>query len=189
VSTESKLTLAGVESSDSAWVHIIQIPTPVAGVTTFVRKVIVMHLFTHAVSHYENFNFNSLAHFKGLFLGANENGVYLLGGKDDLGVPIEADIRTGVHDLGKDGIITLPKEAWLSYRTDGQWEFDVQVEEGVSYPYIFERTHNRITEIRETLGKGLVERFYTFGLKNIDGSDGDIESLRILGNAIKEYRR
>ncbi len=185
VLTQSLATIAATETSDTAWFYSVQIPK------TYVRKSIVMHLFNHAVSEYVNFNFNSLAFFKGFLIGTNEDGLFILGGKDDLGQPIQADVRTGIHDLGKDGIIAFPKEAWLVYRTDGQLELDVEVEEdGSPYPYIFERTHsNRITEVRETLGKGLTDRFYTFTLKNLSGSDFDLESLRILGNVMKEKRR
>lgn len=166
------------------------IALPVCSTVLLNRKVIVMHLFSHAVSHYTNFNFNSLCHFKEHFLGANEQGIFILGGKNDLGQPIQADIRTGIHDFAKDGVLTLPKEAWLAYRTDGQLELNIEVEEGESYPYIFDETHSeRIAEVRETLGKGLRERFYTFGIKNIDGSDFDIESFRILGDVIKRKRR
>ncbi len=156
---------------------------------TVYRKTIVMPLSSYAVSHYVNFNFNSLAHFKEVFLGANEDGVFILGGKDDLGQPIQADVRTGIHDFAKDGIKTLPKEAWMIYRTNGQLELDIEVEENASYPYVFEKTSQRITEARKKLAKGFKERFYRFTLKNLAGSDFDLDSFRILGNAINLKRR
>jgi hypothetical protein len=176
--------LAIKDPLDIIWINGKEVPI------TYLRKAIVMHLFGHAVTEYKNFNFNSLAHFKEHFLGANENGLFILGGKDDLGVPIQADIRTGIHDLASDGVIKLPKEAWIGYRTNGQLELDIEVDENKApYPYTFDKTSQRITEARSTLGKGLKERFYTFILKNISGSDFDLESLRILGNVIGRKRR
>jgi hypothetical protein len=157
---------------------------------TFNRKAIVMHLFNYAVTEYKNYNFNSLLHFNGVFLGVNEQGVYILDGDDDLGELIQARIKTGVTDLAKDGVMTIPREVWLAYRSDDGMQLDVRVNEVTDLPpMIFEKVARMIRENRKKFGRGIKGRFFTWDLKNISGSDFDFQSLRILGDIIKRKTR
>jgi hypothetical protein len=156
---------------------------------TFNRKAIVMHLFSHAVSEYRNYNFNSLANFNRLFLGANEQGLYPLGGDDDLGLPIQALIRSGVNDFVIKSIINLPKETWICYRSDGQIAFGVEEDEHNYYEHILDEEAIGISEVRAKLGKGLKGRFYRFTFKNLGGADFDLESIRVLGQPIRRKVR
>lgn len=156
---------------------------------TFNRKAIVMHLFSHAVSEYKNYNFNSLAHFNGVFLGANEQGLFPLGGDDDLGIPIQSLIRTGVMDFVIKSIRNLPKEAWLAYRSAGEMAFGVEEDEHNNYEAILDEQAIGIAEVRAKLGKGYKGRFYRFTFKNLSGSDFDLESIRVLGQPIKRKVR
>jgi len=159
---------------------------------TFNRKAIVMHLFSHAVSEYRNYNFNSLAHFNGVFLGASEQGLKILGGDDDLGEAIQAMIRTGVNDFVIKSIRNLPKEVWASYRSDGQMAFGVEEDEHNYYEHILDEQAIGIAEVRpggKSLGKGYKGRFYRFTWKNLGGADFDLESIRVLGQPIKRKAR
>jgi len=159
---------------------------------TFNRKAIIMHLFSHAVSEYKNYNFNSLAHFNGVFLGGNEKGLYSLGGDDDLGIPIQSLIRSGVIDFVMKSIRNLPKEVWASYRSDGQMEFIVEEDEHHSFKHILDEQSIGIAEARpggKSLGKGYKGRFYRFTFKNLGGADFDLESIRVLGQPIKRKVR
>ena len=157
---------------------------------TFNRKAIVMHLFNYAVSEYKNYNFNCLLHFNGVFLGLNEDGVYILDGNDDLGELIQARIKSGVEDFAKDGAITIPREAWLAYRSDDGMQLDIRVDEDEDLPsIIFNKVARKITECREKLDRGIKGRFFTWDLKNVNGSDFSLESLRVLGDIIKRKTR
>ena len=157
---------------------------------TFIRKAIVMHLFNYAVSHYVNYNFNSLAHFNKVFLGANEQGIYILDGNDDLGEKIEADITSGVSDLGKNGAIAIPREAWLTYRSDGEMELISEIDEHEELPtIIYDKIAHAIMEMRGKLGRGTKARFFNWKLKNVGGSDFSLESLRVLGDIIRRKTR
>lgn len=158
--------------------------------TTFNRRAIVMHLFNHAVSHYVNYNFNSLFHFQNLFLGTNEEGIYIIDGDNDLGEMIEAEIGSGLIDLGAKGEITIPREAWLAYRSNNGMELDTRIDEVVDLPpCLFEKAALMIRECREKLGRGIKARFFMWKLRNVDGSDFSLESLRILGDKIKRKTR
>jgi hypothetical protein len=178
------LSLAGTESLDSAFLHIKEVPI------TFLRKAVVMHLFNYAVTEYKNYNFNSLLHVNGVFIGINEEGIYLLDGNDDLGEPIQARIKSGLEDFAAKGAITVPREAWLSYRSDNAMQLDVKTDEVMDLPsMIFAKVATAITECRAKLGRGIKSRFFTWDLKNIGGSDFSLESLRILGDIMKRKTR
>jgi hypothetical protein len=157
---------------------------------TLLRRSIVMNLVNHAVTHYENFNFDSVVQFNGVLLGANENGVYLLGGDDDLGQYIEAELTSGLHDLSEKEV-KAALEGWVSGRfTQGGLDLKVSVDEnGDSYSYPFVKFGNG-REGRAKIGKGLNKhRFFTFGVKNKGGLDFSIHSLRVLGEIIRRKTR
>lgn len=184
LSPDTELLLAGVESADEVFFHIREIPI------TFIRKAVVMHLFNYAVSEYKNYNFNSLLHVHGSFIGLNEDGVYLIDGNDDLGEQIQARIKSGLEDFAVKGAVTIPREAWLAYRSDDGMQLDVKVDEVKDLPSMFFRkVAGAITECRAKLGRGIKNRFFTWDLKNVGGSDFSLESLRILGDIIKRKTR
>jgi hypothetical protein len=183
--------LAAIEDSDYGTIFAEEIPV------TFVRKTIVMHLFNYSVSEYKNYNFNCLLHFNQRFIGLNEQGIYLLDGDDDLGEPIQAEIRDGVRDLSAKGAIAIPREAWLSYRSNDGMRLDIKVDEVKDlHPVIFSKVAQMVRECRRKFGRGIrgkrnssPARFITWDLKNLNGSDFDLESLRIMGDLIKRKTR
>jgi len=131
-----------------------------------------------------------LAYFNKVFIGANEQGIYPLDGNDDLGQKIEAEIGSGVKDLGGNGAISVPRESWLAYRSDGEIELDVKTDEHDDLPpIIFDKIAHAIMESRKKMGRGIKARFFTWKLKNVEGSDFSLESLRILGDIIKRKTR
>jgi len=157
---------------------------------TYNRKAIVMHLLNYAVSHYVNFNFNSLFLFNGLFLGTNEQGVFVLDGNDDLGELIQAEIGSGVYDIAKNGVIAKPREAWLAYRSTDGMALDVKADETIDLPTVmFNKTGQALKEDRGKLGRGIEARFLTLKLHNMGGCDFSMESLRILGDILKGRTR
>ncbi len=157
---------------------------------TLLRRAIVMNLSNHAVTHYENFNFNSVVQFNGVLLGANENGVYPLSGDSDLGQYIEAELTSGLHDLSEK-VVKTALEGWVAGRfTQGGLDLTVRVDEkGDPYSYPFVKFGNG-KEGRAKIGKGLNKyRFFTFGIKNKGGLGFDIQLFHILGNVIGRKTR
>ncbi len=153
------------------------------------RKAIVMSLTNYAVSEYPNYNFNSLVQFNDVLLGANENGIYTLSGGHDLGVDIQANIESGLFDFREDGEIKYPREGWLFYRADGNLSLIIKCDEDAEYETILANIGTHIKEIRAKFGKGIKSRAFNFELKNVDGSDFDVQSLRILGEKIPSRKR
>lgn len=152
--------------------------------TTFNRKAVVMNVLNHAISHYVNFNFNSLAYLHGVYIGANEDGLYELGGDDDLGERIIADIVTGTYDHGE-GEAKLPEEGSAVFRTDGELSFGVSADEQATVWKVFSRVGGRVQEWRAKLGKGTRGRLFKYCVSNRSGSPFDLHSLRILGRVIR----
>ena len=153
-----------------------------------IRRAIVMNLSNHAVTHYENFDFNSIVQFNGVLIGANENGVYILGGDNDLGQYIESELTGGLIDLSERAVKTA-LEGWLAGRSDLAMDLRVTVDEGNVYEYPFVKFGNN-HEARAKIGKGLNKhRFFTFGLKNKSGSNFDLQSFRILGDVVGRKTR
>ena len=159
-------------------------PTPF----TTSRKAVVMNLENRAVTEYKNYNFNSLVMWNGMLLGTNEEGLYIIGGDTDIGTAIEAYIQSGTYDL-TEGAITIPKEAWMTYRSDGDVKVEVREDESTVYNYNVEKVALGIKEGRAKFGKGFKGRFYRFGIKNVAGSDFDINSFRVLADTIKRKAR
>ncbi len=155
---------------------------------TFNRKAIVVNLDNRAVTEYKNYSFNSLMMFNGVLLGTNEQGLYILGGDNDLGTPIESYIQTGTYDLGERAI-KIPKEVWLTYRSNGDMDVEVKEDELNVYNYILDKVAIGIRECRAKFGKGLKGRFYRFGIKNLGGSSFDLQSFRVLAEIIRRKTR
>ena len=183
-SADTLAEMAATDPLEEPFFYIRELPI------TPIRKAIVMHLFNHAVSNYINFNFNSLFHFQGHFLGTNEQGVFLLGGDDDLGKQIQMEIQDGVRDLVKNGSITIPREAWLTYRSNDGMELDARFDEVADLPpLMFSKVASMIRETRAKFGRGIKARFLQWTIRNVQGSDCHLESLRILGDRIKRKTR
>jgi hypothetical protein len=183
-SADTLAELAASEDTDYATIFIQEIPV------TFIREAIIMHLFNFAVSEYKNYNFNCLLHFDKMFLGLNEEGIFLLDGDTDLGESIQAEIKTGTIDLAAKGAISIPREAWLAYRSNNGMELDAKLDEVADLPpMFFQKVVEKIRECREKFGRGIKNRFITLDVKNVDGASFDFESLRIMGDVIKRKTR
>ncbi len=175
--------MALVDPIDMISLHGIGIPI------TFIRKGVVMNLSNYAVSEYKNYNFNSIVYYNGMLLGINDLGVHILDGDKDLDQQVEARIASGTEDLGKN-VITIPREAWLAYRSDFGVKLDMRMDEVEDLPTAyFGKMARAIRECRAKLDRGIKARFFTWDLKNMSGSKFTLESLRVLGDVIGRKKR
>lgn len=155
-----------------------------------IYRGVVANLFNQAISTYNNFRFNSLAYFDGQYLGANENGIFVLGGDRDNDQRILSRLKTGTTDFG-DNFIKNALQAWLTYRSDGHLSvtFSIDEDNKESSTSITQITGSKMHEERVKSGRGLKSRFYTIEIQNISGADFDIDSLSILVEAIRRKIR
>ena len=154
---------------------------------------IAMNVFNFAVSEYTDWSFNSFALHNGIYIAANSDGLFKLGGDTDNGQRIISMVRSGTRDTWNN-FIRRVRGAWLSYRkSDGElmlWLTDDSGNLLGEFPFeTVSGTSGKLHEKLARVGRGLKDRFISFGFKNVSGSDFDVESLRIVGEEIRERIR
>ena len=150
-------------------------------------KGLVMNMSHFAVTDYVGYDFNSLAYFNGKFLGGSNQGIFAFGGNGDNGQKINTRAKIPVLDSYRD-VLQRARDAWLTCRSDGQMMLVLQLGEEDYYDDIFERT-GKAHEDRCKLPKGIKERFLSFEIRNVDGSDFDFNNLRFTVDAVQRRRR
>lgn len=145
--------------------------------------VLVMNLRNRAVSRYTDYNFNSLCFFNGKYLGAAADGICLLEGSLDVNTPIDTMVDIGYRDFGpsdeeKHKRVT---DFYLDLRGDGALELRVTPDEGaeVIYP-VAAPPSGRLETIRRKLARGEKGRHWRFSIKNVDGSDFELQRIEAL---------
>ena len=155
---------------------------------TILYKGVAMNASHFAVSEYKDFSFNSFAYFNGQYLAANADGIFTLGGAKDNGKDIDARIELPPVDFGE-GFIKRAREAWLTYRADGQLVLVLRLDEHETWESALELVGNKSHEERTKIARGIKNRFIGFGIRNQAGCDFDLESLRVLVDPIQRRGR
>ena len=168
---------------------IIPFSGPVGyGVLVPITKVyqgIAMNIMNKAISTYRNFAFNSMAYFNGKYLGANDDGIYIIGGNTDMDARINAKLVTGPVDFKTDRL----QDVWLTYRADGHLAIVLYVDEDTNARTCDLPTAiagNEIHEEKVKTPRGLAGRFYTIEIKNLSGSDFDLKQISA---AVESFKR
>lgn len=156
-----------------------------------VRKGFVMNLSHSGVTEYDNYPFNSFCEYRGtgVYIGASEDGIFLLDGNDDNGVRINAIVATGTEDLWA-GVMKRLREGFVSMR-GGEISLQLVLDEGRLDPVTrdLQSVTHVMHEERFKTPRGLKNRFVSFIIRNCDGSDFDLESLRIFCDLIQRRKR
>jgi hypothetical protein len=155
---------------------------------TVTYKGVVINTKNMSVTEYEGFQFNSLGSAGNVHLGANETGIYAFRGNRQGSGFVESRIKGGSLDFGR-SVLTAPKDVWLTMRSNGQLVMTVQSDEGDEYEYDVTGLTTALHEERVKLGRGLKGRHYAFGLKNVEGSDFDLNRLAVMVESLKNRRR
>lgn len=156
-----------------------------------IYKGVAMNIINQAISQYRNFNFNSIAYFDGHYYGANEDGLFLLEGEKDGETYIQSKLKTGPLDFG-DRLIKYLRDVWLTYRSDGQLAivFATREDEGDrTEEFPLGIVSQNIHEERCPAPRGLRGRHYIVELKNLSGSDFDIDEIGFIVDSIRKRIR
>jgi hypothetical protein len=135
-----------------------------------------------AASQYENYNFNSMCKFGDVYLGANDNGIFVLdSGDTDAGSAITAFFETVTSDFGIEHQKRI-RRAYFGYETDGELMLILKDDDGNERVYNVDPNHPNHQQHTSTLpigrdGKG---RYWMIRVENVRGSDFSIDSLRLL---------
>ena len=132
-----------------------------------------------AMSRYAPFFFTSIAVVDGVLIGTRSDGLYVLGGGQEL---VSSRIKTARIDIGGSSL-AHPLAAYLEYELIGTASLSVtQTQSGVeeTYPYVLpEESSGSLTNARFELGRGLRGRHFSFELA-LDGERGHIDELSIV---------
>lgn len=140
-----------------------------------------VNAFNGGYGKYGNVTISGLGRLGTKAYAAMSDGLYLLEGDDDAGIPIEAEFMLGYEDFGNEAV-KAQRVAYLGYTSDGPVELLVRVdakgEELFVYPV--EAPHEGAESsapARVKLGRGLKGRYWQMGLRNQDGAHFHIDRL------------
>jgi hypothetical protein len=137
---------------------------------------------TNAVTEYQNYAFNSFAQMGHRFLGATDQGLYVLDGEVDIGQAIQTRMRSGIMQLAGSKF-TMFKGAYLGIRTndDGR-DFILKLIYGDG-PGVKETCYKVVVQNLKTakvnLGKGIRARYISWELETL-GADFDFDGIEFV---------
>jgi hypothetical protein len=147
---------------------------------------LVMNPRNFAVSEYEGFSFNSFALFDDQYLAAGVAGIYIIGGASkDGNSNIDAELKTGQLGMGS----MKPRDVYLSGKSDGQML--VTLSENEDTP-----NNAKVDYLLETLGidrakvpRGMKPDYLQVGIKNVSGSDFDLDGMEIDAESLTRKKK
>ena len=131
----------------------------------------------NATTQYLNYNFNSMVNFKGIALGANDEGIFELNGDDDQGTLIDAYFEPITSDIGLVG----PKRMRYLYteaKLTGSVDINISVDSGSVKSYRITDTAQKPLRHRITVSKALHGTYWLYQYRNVNGSDFSIDSAQ-----------
>lgn len=130
---------------------------------------------TGAYSEYSGYGFDAMYERDGLYFGTRGAQVYLLGGDDDDGTPIDAFVAFGKQNFGDTLLKHIPN-VYAGVSSTGV--LLLRVTTGTAtYTYRARRNDETTRTQRFDLGRGLRGTYYEFELFNEDGADFELDSI------------
>lgn len=144
---------------------------------TAVGQVWVANLDTGASSRYADFAFNSYGMLDGKYMAARDDGIYLLQGTSDDGVPIQTAMDFGRLDFSTSALKRVTN-AYIGVSSDAQLVLKVVVGEE-TYVYTARTSSEELQMQRFDLGKGLRSTYFDFVLHG-NGAQFDLASIEFV---------
>lgn len=117
------------------------------------------------ITRYTGFPFNRIVRWRGRYWGTAAGGLYLIGGEDDDGEPINWVLCTGTTDFGSPQRKT-PICCYVGGRMPPASIFKVFTGEKRADVYAYTTPRGATAQnYRQMFGRGLRERYYAFGLE------------------------
>lgn len=186
---DASLTLPALTGDATAFQELIleaALTLPALTSSAFIDNVDTLIVSTFSVNtenlevtEYSNYDFLSMAMFNGKPVGVGAAGIYELSGGDDAGTNIDASALFGFDDLGTANMKRM-FNAYLGYKSDGAVEVQISID---GEPAVRTYTVNKISGTtgikrgRATIAKGLRSRYWQVGVKNVAGSDLELDTL------------
>lgn len=172
---------------------------PVFSVAGFCRRSsggstyqgIVTNVKTRAISEYgAAFAFNSFCVIDNVLYGANDSGLWPIGGQDDNGSDIQVSVKTGVVGL-REKTITRILEAYLWWRSYGDAVLRVEEDEDENdvTDYDVQDANDKLHETRKKFAGGHKGEVVSLEFTNVGSSDFDLHEIRLRTTSVPERRR
>lgn len=138
-------------------------------------ETIVVNADTSAFSRYEGYGFLSYFHIGDDVYGLSRDGVFLLGGDTDAGLPIQASVNAGAVDAGT-SLLKWASECYLAAASDGPLRLRVTVGDN-AYLYTARSSSPEMQMQRVDIGKGLRATYFELEVINDNGDDFELDRI------------
>lgn len=138
----------------------------------------VVNLETNASSQYDDYGFNSFFLRNGEYYGVANDGIYLLSGNDDAGVPIRAEIDFAKSNLGTANAKTV-SEVYMGVNSKGILVLKAVYDGEVQY-YQARMSNASMSNTRFEIGRGARGTYWQFSLLNQNGEDFSISDVTFM---------
>lgn len=122
----------------------------------------VVNTSSSASTRYDAYGFNSFFVLAGKQYGVRQDGVYLLEGADDAGVPITAGVSLGKHDFGTQALKQM-NAVYVGVSSSGKMMLRVNDGKNI-YTYMARDAGPTLEAQRFDVGRGLRSNYFTFDL-------------------------
>ena len=139
----------------------------------------VVNYESNAFSRYNNFNFNSFAELNQEYYGANESGIFKLGGIKDNELEIISKIVTGKIDVSGMGALSYVRDIIIYHTSDGTLRLNIKANDGKVENYRLLNPTDELVSSRILLSKGRKAVYWQFELTNDEQTDFTIEEMKI----------
>lgn len=177
IAAEPVQTVASMQALLTAAYYTVQIEgSPLVSVT---YEAYAINLTTGAVTHYTNYPFDNILRFGNHYYGVKSDGVYELGGTLDVGVQIDAHIKTFQTPFGTKNQKRVPY-VYASGRSDQGVVVGVTADEGTTYEY--ESAWGEVAGTanhRVKVGNGIRGVYYSLDVKNVDGGSLELDEISV----------
>ena len=145
---------------------------------------LTMNTENGGLTEYYNYRFNSFALFNGYYLGANQDGIFILLGDRDDDTNIDTIVKTSLDDFG-DSRQKRGDSVHVGVDTAEDMEVFVSNEEYLNYPCKLMASGSVGLETRKyKMAKGLRGRYWSITIKNTEGSDFILDQIDMLINSL-----
>ena len=139
-----------------------------------------MNVLNSAVSQFTNYNFNSMCKFGDSYLGANENGLFLLNSGDkDNTTNIASRFRTMTNDFGYSHQKRI-RSLYVNGEFAGNMLLIVRNDGGNEREYTIEMSDLLQKGYKKSIGRDGKGRHFDFEFQNVDGADFSIDLIEII---------
>jgi hypothetical protein len=186
---EAALILPALEVEAEAYQELFinaELTLPALRADAFIDNVGTLAVSAYSVNtenleltEYSNYDFLSMAMFNGKPVGISATGIYELLGSNDAGTEIDASALFGFDDLGTSHMKRM-FYAYLGYKSDGEVEVQISIDGEPALRYYTVKKISGTTGIkrgRAKIAKGLRSRYWQVGIKNVAGSDLELDTL------------